>query len=154
MQNNSVAAFMSKYYRHISAEFCRYDTSVISPCGPIYLDMLMRRSSSNANTFGAAWILLDYSAGAGAFWIVFTQQLDSKLNNAKSTCLINFKFSCKINFYKNIRVKFRWKTPSMRKVIRSDATYIEFFLHKYEYKNLSCCTQLSGPKCFAKSVAA
>jgi len=27
------------------------------------------------------------------FWVVFTQQQDSKLKNSKSTCLINLKFS-------------------------------------------------------------
>jgi len=38
--------------------------------------------------------------------VVFTQHLDSKLNNAKSTSLINLKFSSKINFHKNISAKF------------------------------------------------
>jgi len=52
------------------------------------------------------------------FWVAFTKQLDSKLNNSKSTCLINVKFSGKLHFHKkNIRPKSGCKRPSMRKVI-------------------------------------
>ena len=41
-----VAAFMCKYCRYISAEFCRYETS---PYRPIYTGMPMHRSSSTQN---------------------------------------------------------------------------------------------------------
>jgi len=75
------------------------------------------------NTFAVVLILLIYSGAAGWFWVVFTQQLDSKLNNAKSTCCIDFKFSGKIDFHKkNIHVHIGCKTPSMRKVISSCTT--------------------------------
>jgi len=48
------------------------------------------------------------------FWVVFYSQLDSKLHNAKSACLIDLKFSGKIDFHKNsIHVKFGCKRPSM-----------------------------------------
>jgi len=54
------------------------------------------------------------------FWVVFSQLLDSKLNNAKITCLIDLKFLGKIDLHEyNIRVKFGCKRPSMRKVIPS-----------------------------------
>ena len=57
-------------------------------------------------------------------FVVFTQQLDSELNNTKSTCLIDLKFSGKIDFHKkNIHVYKIWlqKRPSIRKVILSYA---------------------------------
>ena len=57
--------------------------------------MLFDRFSSS--TFGAAWIPRDYSAGAGQFCVVFTQQLDTKLNNLKSICLIDLEFSSKMS---------------------------------------------------------
>ena len=75
------------------------------------------------NTFGAAWIPRGYSTGADGFWVVFTQHLDSKLNNWKSTCLIDLQHSGEMHFYKkNIRAKFVCKRLSMKKVIVFYAT--------------------------------
>jgi len=50
MQNNSIAAFMSKYCQYILVEHWRYDTSSHRP---IYISMLMHRSSS---TFMLIWL--------------------------------------------------------------------------------------------------
>jgi len=63
------------------------------------------------NTIGVARIPRDYSVRDG-FWVVFIQQLYTKLNNSKSTCLIDLKFSGKRYFHKKkIRRKFGCKTP-------------------------------------------
>jgi len=51
------------------------------------------------------------------FWVVVTQQLDSKLSNSFSTCLIDHKLSGKMHFHrKNICLKFGCKRSSMRTV--------------------------------------
>ena len=61
-----------------------------------------------------------------SFYLVFTQQPYTKLNNSESTCLIDLKFSGKRHFHmKNIHLQFRCKRLSMLKVIAPYSTITE-----------------------------
>jgi len=48
-----------------------------------------------------------------SFWVIFIQQLYSKLSNSEITCPIDLKSSGKMHFHKKLRLKFGCKKTSM-----------------------------------------